>query len=71
MKHNWLSDNLMLICAVIWYLLAVINFSNGRLSMAVTWFSLGSIYLCLQLIRWGKRRREKDQEQIRKMKDQQ
>lgn len=61
-KRNWLLDNLYLVCAIIWYVVAVLKFINGS-GGAVTWFCFGSLYLCLHAMQINKRMKEKaDQE---------
>lgn len=61
-KRNLLTDNLFLICSVMWYFVAAVKFYNGSTG-ALTWFCIGSCYLCIYYIQLTRRRKEQaDQE---------
>lgn len=57
-KQNWLLNNLYLVCAILWYVVAAMKHFNGT-SGAVTWFCFGSLYLCLNAMQINKRMKEK------------
>lgn len=57
-KQNWLLNNLFLICAILWYLVAVLKFLNGT-GNAMTWFCFGSCYLCIHAVQVNKRMQQR------------
>lgn len=62
-KNNWLSRNLLLVCAVLWFVIALLQFLAGKMGMAMTWAGIGSLYLILFFVQKNKRREDQWKEE--------
>lgn len=62
-KQNWLLDHLFLVCAIVFYLIAAICACIGNARRAMTWFCIGSLYVCIYFVQMTNRKRKQMNEE--------